>query len=86
MKYKTIKIKPDRDEFNVFIQDLDGDWVETVTTEPNAMGFYNYPVSKKDEVAFNELRKTMIMAHLEEIEQLHKSMRNLIELKFEVIP
>ena len=50
---------------------------------PNAGGFYHYPVSMPEEIAFNELKQVMINAHKERIEATQRSLTDLEALKFQ---
>lgn len=80
MKYKTMRINVEREEFVTYTlsDDLDREETETV---PHPLGFYHYPETMSDQTAFNMLKNCMILKHYEEILNLRKSLKKLKELE-----
>lgn len=81
MKYKTMKIKPNGNSWRMEISKDDNCRVIT-KTYPNALGFYHYAETIPNEKAFDDLKKTMVKKHKEEIEKLQKSLQALEELNY----
>jgi hypothetical protein len=81
MQYRLIQIIPQANNSWDVREGMNGqDRVETETI-PNASGFYWYPETKRREVAFEELRKVMLAARLEQLDALFNQMLNLAKLQ-----
>lgn len=80
MRYQTIEIRPVEGQWVVLRGVIDGDREEK-ETQPNALGFYHYPVGHPTEKAFTELRDLMIERHQAEINQLQESLDKLKQLE-----
>lgn len=87
MKYNTVDIQIKKDKkddggFHFIVhQYTNGMDRVRVKTVPMSLGFYHYPVSMNDEVAFEKLKEKMITDRTDTIEELTIAVEKLRKLK-----
>lgn len=73
MIYRQVRIDVLGKKWVVSVKELPMDR-EDVVTVPNAMGWYNYPETMSDPVAFRKLKLCMVRRHKRQIADLQKSL------------
>jgi hypothetical protein len=79
MRYGSVRIRPDRERWTAFVEEVHVDRFSTKTV-PNALGFYYYPYTVSKEKAFDRLKRCMIKRHRKEIVRLQRSLAALEKL------
>jgi len=82
MKYKEIQIYHSilSNKYIYAISNYEG---EILKTSPSKQGFFAYPETVSDEVAFNVLKDFLIKNGIEEIAKLENKIKMLKELQYE---
>jgi hypothetical protein len=76
MKYNVIQIKPNRERWTAYVEEVSMDRALSKTV-PNANGFYYFPSTVSKNKAFDRLKRCMIKRHKLEIHQLQRSLAAL---------
>jgi hypothetical protein len=82
MKYSLIEIRPNLQKRGWYVvhSNLKFNRMKE-ENPPSPMGFYHYPLKMGKKKAFEELKKAMVLAHVDQIAKLSKSLKSLIELE-----